>query len=589
MDIVLLFLIVLFPGYLLTRYLYEKIDAFLILPLSFAFGLILLMISAMPSYIFRLDFAASTALIGIYSAILLFLVLKRGTLFKGIELKKDFTSLLLLILIVGATLMMVYLKTGIGGNDALFHLAQIRKLAENSPVSATEAVFPINTVSPAYGYNVWYFAIAITGFLAKIDVVSVWRHLVFMLLPISLLSLFGFASAMFKNRLAGITATVIYFFFIGFLANAAEFRLAPYPDQVARHILLFVSLFLFIQFINLKKRRDFIIAVLVAVSLAAVHLYSWIHFLIAVGAFSIVGIVVSLPLETIKNGLKVLGSVVLVSAPYLYFKLQDSSSTFAANERFALLDPFSRGWVFNTTIIILVYFALRYRKKLREKPWLIFLTSNALAGTLIVFNPTLVEMASKAITFVYTKRLLGLVYSELIFAAFIVFEVLRRFNLKNRFIIPVKSAITILLLTMIILIPGRAVKFNSSVPTGSTEGLLQYIKTTLPEKSVFAAGLWIGSWIPVYTNNYLVMDMPGNTTWSVDKNRRLADLTAIFSSKTNIPDTIKLLDEYDVSYIVISAPKKKDDVPEINENKFVNNEQFEKIYDSGGYRIYSYD
>ena len=141
---------------------------------------------------------------------------------------------------------------------------------------------------------------------------------------------------------------------------------------------------------------------------------------------------------------------------------------------------------------------------------------------------------------------------------------------------------------MVILIPGRAVRLNSSVPTGSTEGLLQYIKTNLPEKSVFAAGLWIGSWIPVYTNNYLVMDMPGNTTWSVDKDRRLADLTAIFSSQTEEENTMKLLDEYNVSYIVVSAPKKTGDLAEIDGDKFLNNEQFEEIYDNGYYKVYSY-
>src|SRR3989344_6652188 len=177
MGIIIFFLIILLPGYLLTRYLYEKIDAFLIPPLSFALGLGLLLISSIPSYIFRLDFTASATLIGIYSTILLFLVLKKGTLFKGIEFKKDFISILLLTLVLGTTLAMVWITPHFDG-DALFHLAQIRKLAENSPVSPVEAVFPVDTVSPAYGYNVWYFALAIVAAAAQTDIVAVWAHLI---------------------------------------------------------------------------------------------------------------------------------------------------------------------------------------------------------------------------------------------------------------------------------------------------------------------------------------------------------------------------------------------------------------------------
>ena len=592
MDIVLFSLIILFPGYLLTRYFWKKIDAFLVPPLSFALGLGLLIISAIPSYIFRLDFAASTALIGIYSVILLFLVLKKGTLFKGIEFKKDFISLLLLILVVGATLVMFRIAPHVDG-DIFFHFAQIRKLTENSPVSPIEAVFPINTVSPAYGYSVWYFAIAITGFLAKIDIVSVWNNLIFVILPISLLSLFGFASAIFKDRLAGITTAAIYVFFEGIRSNALEFRVAPYPDQVARHLLLFIGLLLFINFMKSKKRRDLFLTVLVAATLATVHLYSWVHFLIAVGAFSAVG-AFFLPFETVKNGLKVIGSVLLLSAPYLALKLQTAVAVvepesakrllFTIYNGFYIVNPRQIDLIFYLSIAVLAYLIFKNRKSIKENIWVIFITASAVAGLLVVFNPILAPLVSKLITFTYMKRLLNLVYIEFILAAFIIFEVFR-FSDKSKFTSRFKSISVAALTALIILIPANF-KMDSAVTDENTINLMTYIQTNLPEKSVFASGLWLGIRIPAYTNNYIVMGDPTHITWNVDKDQRLEDTAKIFSAQTSIEDTVKLLDKYDVSYVVLNLEPKKQDV-EIDVEKFANQKEFEEIYRNDGYRIYS--
>jgi hypothetical protein len=390
-------------------------------------------------------------------------------------------------------------------------------------------------------------------------------------------------------------AAILYVLFNGLLESAWEFRIAPYPDQIARHLLLFVGLLLFINFVNSKKQRDLFLTVLVAATLATIHLYSWVHFLIAVGAFSAVS-ALFLPFETIKNGLKVIGSVLLVSAPYLAIKLQTAAAVVEPEsvmrsfktifDGFYIVNPLLLDKIFYASILILAYLVFKYRKDLKNKPWLIFLASNALAGIFIIFNPFLIPILAKLISFTYTKRLLYLVYSELALAAFLVFEILPFIN-KSEIFRKLKMIFLIPILIGIVSIPLNFMANGIDTTNDSgTANLMRYIKANLPEKSVFASGLWLGIRIPAYTNNYIVMGDPTHITWNVDKDQRLEDTAKIFSAQTSIEDTVKLLDKYGVSYVVVSLEPKKQDV-EIDVEKFANQKEFEEIYRNDDYRVYS--
>ncbi|HEX7456417.1 MAG TPA: hypothetical protein VF303_03045, partial [Candidatus Nanoarchaeia archaeon] len=363
MDILIFILIILVPGYLLLRLLFNKLDVFLVLPIAFVLGLLLLTLSALPSYIFFLNFLSSITIITAYTLALLLLVLRKKSLFLKLEFKFDFITLTLLILTIGAALMMFWVDPHFDG-DALFHLGQIRKLAENAPVSPTEAFFPIDKVNPAYGYNIWYFAVALTAALSKIDVTTVWSHLIFLLVPISILSLFTFALGVFKHRLVALTAAILYVFFLGYLANAWEFRLAPYPDQIARHVVLFVSLYFFFQFVLFRSKLYFFLAVFTAVLMATIHSFSWLHFLIAVGSFGVAGLLL-LPSNYFKNCLKIISATLLISAPLLFLKLQNVGTVIGRSglkgdalvltDDLFMIDPLAKGSIFIISSFILAY------------------------------------------------------------------------------------------------------------------------------------------------------------------------------------------------------------------------------------------
>lgn len=598
MDILLFLLILLLPGYLLLSLFFNKLNAFLLLPLTFVFGLILLVLSALPTYFFSMNFSSSIVIILAYSLLLALISLRRRRFILKIEFPKDFISYTLLVLVIGAAVMMIWISPNIDG-DALFHLGQIRKLAENTPVSPTEAFFPIDKINPAYGYNLWYFVIALIANISGTDVTVVWSHLVPILVPISVLSLYAFAIGLFKDQLPALTAAVIYVFILGYLGNAWEFRLAPYPDQIARHLILFVSLYLFLKFIhskNTEKRIYFFFTVLSAALLTMVHLFSWVHFLLALGAFGIISLRL-LPFRYFRNSLMVILATLVLSAPYLFFKLQNSSSVLGTVDlkkdalvlfdKFFIINPWSSGPLFLISLFALIYLVFIYRKNLKNHIWLVFTLSSAFIGILILYNPIGAPVTAKLISYTYMHRLGNLLYKEVILAAFlffIVFSVIGKVKID-------KGLRTILILVITFIIIITPIEFNGRKTEDrylkSTNDLTTYIQENLPKNSVFAADLWTSYNIPAYTNNYIVATYPSHMTANVHKPSRLEDLKIIFSPETTLKESKEILIKYDVSFVVVNDDLKSYDIL-VDTTKFEKVQGFKEIYSSGNYRIYSY-
>ena len=597
MDTLLFLLIIFLPGYLLLKLFFGRYDAIIILPVSFVLGLLLLLLSVLPSYIFQLDFSVSILIIISYTALLLLLALRRGTLNLRLEFSLDYVLVNLLILVIGSTVLMFFINPNFTG-DALFHLGQIRILTENNPVSPNEAFFPIEAINPAYGYNVWYFAVALISFISKIDVTTVWSHLIFILVPVSILSLYAFALGVFKDRMFALVSSVIYVFILGYVGNAWEFRLMPYPDQIARHIVLFVALYFFIQFIRERRRVYFILTVLTAFLLTTIHLFSWVHFLLAVGAFGSLGFVLGLS-AYFKDSLKVIAATIILSAPYLALKLQSAGTVLGSVDlkrdavsltyRIFFINPLAKGPIFIFAALALLYLIFLFRKTLRKHLWLIFIASSAFAGAFIMFNPVAAPIVSRLITYTYMHRLGSLFYKELILTAFLFFVLIgakRKLKLDKMF----QIIITIIVIFVVLAIP---VNYNENIRIGDKDEVeakkvIKFLETSTNYKSVFAADMWTSYRIGAYSNNYIVATFPSHMTSNVSKPTRIENLKSIFSSDVSLEDTKELLNKYNVSFIVVINKPRNNDIL-IDQEKFVGKRDFKEIYSGNNYKIYSYE
>ena len=389
----------------------------------------------------------------------------------------------------------------------------------------------------------------------------------------------------------------MYVFLLGYVANGWEFRLIPYPDQIARHIVLFVSLYFFLQFVNEKNRVYLLTSILAASLLTLIHLFSWVHFLLAVGAFG----VLSLPFlstDYFKNSVKVILGTLLVSAPILILKLQNASSivgiislkknAIVFTDKIFVVDPLSKGPIFILSSVLLVYLIFVFRKSIKNRVWLIFLASSYLAGAFIMFNPVLAPVTSKIISYTYMNRLGNLAYRELIMASFIFFVILS-FKEKYKIDNVLKTIVIIVILSMGLLIPLQFAPRNKTDKfVDNTRVLTDYINSDLEKNSVYASDLWTSYNIPAFTNNYIIATYPTHMTSNVHKPERIEDLKTIYSKTASIEMTSELLDKYDVSYIVVINKPKKNDIL-MDQKKFVGKDEFREVYSDNNYKIYSYE
>ncbi len=595
MDLIIFFLLILLPGYLITRLFFEELDFFAIFPLSFVLGLGLLFPVSSVSYIFRLSFTFSFFLVFVYTAVLFLLVLKGKRLLSGLKFDLDFSTKLLLLLVFGVTVGMYWIKPNFDG-DALFHLANIRKLAENSPVTPFEAAFPIEKVNPAYGFNLWYFVIAFVVFASKVDTTQVWSHLTFLLVPLTILSVFTFSRSLFKDKFLALTTVLVFVFLLYFSALAWEFRIIAYPDQIARHIALTVSLYLFWEYLFGKEKRFLLLTVFSGFLLSTIHLYSWLHLQISIGAFS----VVSLFFWGKKyfNKSLFLLALPLVSIPYLILKLENAATVVGTVtlkkdaiilfNNFFIVNPFASG-----LMILLIFFSLgimylKYRKSLAKMPWLVFLLANSAAVVLLLYNPFVSRFVASAISYTYFHRLSYLYYQEFVLAAFVVLVLFSKLRTEE---IPKKLKHLYLLfaLGLMVLAP---IHYNQTKVEDLQElefrKLANFIKTNLPPRSVFLADYWTSYRIPAYTNNYIVASFASHMTPNVNINERIEASRLALSQGTTLDRTKEILSQFQVNYVVVNSEPKKRDIS-TDSKKFVKQRDFKEIYSSGIYKIYAFN
>jgi len=595
MDILAFVLIVLLPGYLLTKLLFERLEDFALLPLSFVLGLLLLSPLALVSFIFRLSFAHGFLVILGYILLLFLLTVKRGALLKGISFSFDFPSKLLLVIVTGLIIGMFWVEPNLDG-DALFHIANIRILAENSPLTPFEAMFSIEKVNPAYGFNIWYYLVAFIAFISGYDTVEVWSNLIFILVPVVILSVFTFSTTLFRDKFLGITTALVFLFLIYYSAVAWEFRIAPYPDQVARHIVLFVALYFFWKYIFGREKRYFYLTVFSGFLLSTIHLYSWLHLMISVGAFGLASLVF-LGKTYFKKSLFLL-AIPVISVPYLWLKLENAGTVVGTVTLkkdalrvlgdFFVIDPLGGG-----PLIILIFLALgilffKFRKSISEQPWLVFLLANSLAAVFILYNPFVSRFVAEVISYTYFHRLVYLYHQEFILAAFIVFVVFLNYK-KEKVSRQLKQFYLLSSVCILILVPFL---YNETAVVDPQElefrKLANFVETNLPTKSIFLADYWTSLRIPAYTNNYIVATFATHTTSNVNVSERIKEANAALSYETTLNETKIILEKYQVDYVVVnSQPKLRDIIAD--PVKFENQDGFEEVYSSEVYKVYLFN
>ena len=314
-----------FPGLLLFRLLYpgKKLSIIEGPALFFAMGVFYFIIPMTISYFTHQTwyFLISIWMIEILS-ILLILFIKKSNPLLNLFSRPDRIDLILLASFIIISITMFFHGAHFTG-DASGHLSYIMRLSSKELIDPYAPIIK-NTgqISFNYAYCLWYGIFALFIKLTYIDLRILWD-----LSPCLFSFLIGSALYFFTSKIIKdkkfIFISFIIFYIYEFSRNWMDYKYLPYPDQIARNILLFLAFgFLFEK---LDKKRNlyinaFVLGLLMC-SIVLIHMYSFFAFYF-IGSFLFIGSLFFFDDEFRRKHLLISYTIsLIIILPFLFLRL----------------------------------------------------------------------------------------------------------------------------------------------------------------------------------------------------------------------------------------------------------------------------
>ena len=288
---VLLFGTILVPGYSLSRIFRLEPDD--------TNGKIVLWIGL--GWLFTLGISFIAILLGLTIGVLVwaFLILVSTLLITAfiLDLKRpkvalakiDFRSWLswnnLPVLLILIYLVSIIVRLTLGGSiykggDAIYHLATLRKVIENQPLTVMNLSYVKDSVLVAYGFPVWHVVMGLMTKIAHTNMFLFWSELCTPLFAMSLFIWYWLFRKILPTRN---TAILALFFYTAFNFNwkiGYTLTTLPIPHSLTQFLLLPLLAVLALDYI-FKKKNDWIYLIfitLLAILVGAVHLTAYFYF-----------------------------------------------------------------------------------------------------------------------------------------------------------------------------------------------------------------------------------------------------------------------------------------------------------------------
>jgi|GEM_PF-5769207 len=322
-------LLILFPGYLLFKLYFPRREIAIIESpsLFFAAGLSFIILPMLISYLFRCTWMFFIVL---WSAeiliVIAMLMYRKISIMKNIFVKPDRYDLMIALMIVVVSVPL-FIKGGHFTGDATAHLASIVKLSECRIIDPAVPMFRgIDQVAFNYAFSIHYGLFALVQKVSGIELKVIW-NLSPGLFPMFIFSaLFFFADNFFEKKVH-VFITLVVFFLYEFTIGWKDFIFLPYPDQIARNVLLFVafgSIFHSIRGENARFQNTLFISSII-VSMMFVHMYSFFAFFFIATVFSLMSPIFVREKEVFRRQLVILCVNALICLPFLLIRLFGSN------------------------------------------------------------------------------------------------------------------------------------------------------------------------------------------------------------------------------------------------------------------------
>lgn len=585
---VFLFLI-LAPGFFIFNLLVKdktELDILEAIPISFAFGIFLFVLIGIPAYVFHCPWPLFIFLLVVAFILLLWLnwhlLNKQKRILNFAKITPAFwialaVSLFSVIIVVLMNKSMVY-------GDQIYHIGVARRLASGDFITPFFNLFKDipGKVDAAYGYNVWHLSLASFMRTLPVEPNIIWKYLISIIAPVEVLAFYFLSKRFSQSSIFVSIAMVIFLITEGILTIGWEWRLAPYPDQVGRNLIVLVALGLWLMFLKKEKiDKGLLLGIIfLGVTLISIHMFSVIYFLIAVVGMMVFSFLAEKKYQIFKKGLYVLGGWLVLGAPLLFLKFlayKDIVPTHAGTNTttkklimmgdYFIVNPsiWNSPWTIAAIIalVILVFSFLFKNKKLPLA--VLFSLVLIVFAAIFSFIPPVATFVGKIITSTYLARLASIIPVVLLISFFI-YKAFSLLKIQKKYL-----AIIIGILSLVaIFYTFQKANFFKEIGASLAKQeyflynnqLFDFINTSIPKDAVIATsvknnpdkvyGLVHSNAYDLFaaTSDHLVMISPSHCPAIVEKQQRVDDIFNILDPEINSSITKQLLTKYQVDYIL---------------------------------------
>lgn|GEM_PF-1844674 len=552
-----------------------RINAIEATPLFFVYGLLLITLAGIPSYFLEIKISSFLYILTTIDTFLIILAILKyrkihGRFFAKQETKLA-TYLIISMVVLSLAIIAIMVQKPIYG-DRIFHVGVSRRIATEQRITPNFLLFSETTekIYPAYAFNGWHLSLAIMDSVLKIEPNRIWDYLIILLTPVQILSFYFLSRRVSKNGNFRIVATVIFVLYVIFFTGVWQWRLAPYPDQISRNIIIFIILGIYFDSIlikNLSWKRALWLGVCASLPIF-IHMFSIIHIAMVFGPMAIystlargnqfgrkaIQIVLAWMLCLIPMVLCLLSSYKGYSASQMN-ELVFSNKAMMVTDKYYIIKP-ARWLTFPiilTIISVLFIIIVQSRThclKGRHKTILVYCSLATALPILFAFTPPIATFIGDIITPAYLSRLSGII------PQIIILSLLAHYFINNRS--KINTVIAIIFISAMAVYSFKPTytlaKSLAKRPPDKTQSpifnhsVFRYIDEQLPRHSIIAASTWNSYMIMGSTSQYVVMIE--NSPALVDVKKRISDLKQFMAGQNDRYYDQKIIQQYDIQYVL---------------------------------------
>lgn len=565
-------LLLLLPGLLITITARRKFDIFDIpLYLALSFALFVLPIT--------LGFILHTKIAYIFIIYILpiigfltYLVMRSNLTGKQLKrfAKRDKLSQFSLMLILYSVIFYLiyrFLPLYMEG-DMPFHLAHIRNIALNGALINAEAILkvPNQTINPAYAYNLWYGLSATVSNIFKIDVIDLFRGFNPLLLVISALTIGRLAKTL-ENDKKFIIFSVLSFGALIIIFRSIDGMIMPFPNRIGYLIFMPLAISLYFEYLrdNSKSVLMFLTASIVTSSL--IHNMAFVYILLSIIAFCTIEYLRSRDGALLRNSVRIVFISTILAIPFYLLKIEGARafSEFVgmkAIPKGAL--PFWNGLYYygfssltleriGGILILVIFLIVLYSEKKDWPKWFTYSISSLVPIIFIMHNPLIAPIFTKVISDSYTRRMWLMFPTAIIYGSFLRYVISSKLKLYNT--IATFSILVLVLFLSPINLGERDYNYYVSASNrfdSIISPAAEYINKNVPPDSVIATDMGSGYQLTGRTDNYVVSVVSSHTSIYANQKERQKDNYDLMLGRLNYQEMRKIIDKYQVDYIVIA-------------------------------------